>query len=56
MPRKDKGLPFEVHPGPQKNEKGEAILYATPQSGMKRTLDERKRTQKWREAILMHLT
>lgn len=40
MPRKDKGLPFEVHPGPQKNEKGEAILYATPQSGMKRTLDE----------------
>ena len=40
MPRKNKGLPFEVHPGPQKNENNEPILYATTQSGYKRTLDD----------------
>ncbi len=40
MPRKKTGMPFEVHPGPQKDDKGDALLYAAPLSGMKRTLAE----------------
>lgn len=35
MPRKTVGLPFEVHPSPMKDERGEKLLYAKPQSGMK---------------------
>jgi hypothetical protein len=40
MPRKKEGLPFEVHPSPMKAENGESLLYAKPQSGLVRTLDE----------------
>ena len=40
MPRKTKGLAFEVHPGPKKNEKGETMLYATTESGRKMSLDD----------------
>ena len=38
MPRKTKGLAFEVHPGPKKNENGETLLYATTESGRKISL------------------
>ena len=40
MPRKTKGLAFEVHPGPKKNEKGETMLYATTESCRKMSLDD----------------
>jgi len=40
MPRKKNGMPFEAHPTPQKDAKGESLLYVTPQSGLKRTLHE----------------
>ena len=40
MPRKKNGMPFEVHPGPRKAASGEKLLYASPQSGMKKTLQE----------------
>lgn len=40
MPRKTKGLAFEVHPGLKKNEKGETMLYATTESGRKMSLDD----------------
>ena len=40
MPRKKDGMPFEVFPGPRKAANGEKLLYASPQSGMKKTLQE----------------
>ena len=40
MPRKVNGMPFELHPSPMKNEKGEKLLYARPMQGRSITLDD----------------
>ncbi len=43
MPRKQDGMPFEVHPSPMKGKDGKNLLYVRPRSGQKvtmRQLDE----------------
>ena len=40
MPRKTKGLPFEVHRSPSADEDGRSLLYATPQSNRVKDFDE----------------
>lgn len=42
MPRKDKGMFFELHPGPQKDKDGKPLLYARPAAPNKRTMKDVK--------------
>ena len=35
MPRKNKGMWYEVHPTPVKGKDGKNLVYVRPQSGMK---------------------
>ena len=40
MPLKVDGMPFELHPGPQKDEQGNAYLYARPAPDRRIAMDE----------------
>lgn len=40
MPKKETGMPFEVHPSPMKNAEGRNLLYAIPMQRLSTTLDE----------------
>ena len=40
MPRKNKGMWYEVHPTPMKGNDGKNLVYVRPRSGMKLTLKE----------------
>ena len=40
MPRKNKGMWYEVHPTPVKGDDGRNLVYVRPQSGMKLTMKE----------------
>ena len=40
MPRKEDGMPFEVHPSPKKDEQGRNLLYAIPMQQLSVTLEE----------------
>ena len=40
MPRKNKGMWYEVHPTPMKGKDGKTLVYVRPMSGMKLTMKE----------------
>ena len=40
MPRKENGIPFELHPSPQKDKQGCNLLYAIPMQNLSATLEE----------------
>ena len=40
MPRKNKGMWYEVHPTPVKGKDGKNLVYVRPQSGMKLTIKQ----------------
>lgn len=40
MPRKDKGMWYEVHPSPKRGEDGKNLVYVRPMSGRKVTMEQ----------------
>ena len=40
MPRKNKGMWYEVHPTPVKGKDGKNLVYVRPQSGMKLSMKQ----------------
>ena len=40
MPRKNKGMLYEVHPTPMKTDDGRNLVYVRPKSGQKMTMKE----------------
>ena len=42
MPRREKGMFFELHPSPKKCENGKPMLYARPSAPCKRTMNDVK--------------